>query len=261
MAQLPVVISFDLDAEAGFLASDPANAQRPGVLSAGQYGPKIGLPRLISMLARKAVPATLFTPGWVAETYPDAVRAAVAAGMEIGHHGYHHTPPATQSRDEERESIYRGIEAIDRVSGTRPVGYRSPSWDFSANTLDLITEAGFAYSSNMMDDDAPYLHPNTNIVELPIQWLLDDAPFFLFRAPYQRPISALSTVYEAWTEEFEGLYAERDAGKCYILTMHPFVMGRPGRVRLLERVIDFIQTHQDVRFMRCQELADEFRAR
>ncbi|HEX2913015.1 MAG TPA: polysaccharide deacetylase [Chloroflexia bacterium] len=261
-AKFPVMLTFDLDAESGFLASDPANASRVGVLSAGKYGPQVGVYRLIELLQAKGVPASLFVPGWVAEKYPEAVQAAAAAGWEIAHHGYHHIPPASQTREEEEYSIARGIEAIAGVTGRLPVGYRSPSWDFSSNTLELLDNHGFLYSSNMMDDDAPYLHPagqsGKRIVELPIQWLLDDAPFFLFRAPYQRPISALSNAYEHWSEEFEGLYAERERGKCYVLTMHPFISGRPSRVRLLERLIDFIQQHSEVAFYTCEEVATAF---
>lgn len=257
--KFPVMLTFDLDAESGFLASDPENANRPGILSPGKYGPKVGVYRLIELLQKKGLPATLFVPGWVAENYPQAVQAAASAGWEIAHHGYHHISPSEQTRGEEAEAIRRGIEAIERVAGRAPVGYRSPSWDFSSNTLDLLVQNNFLYSSNMMDDDAPYLHPvggsNGKIVELPVQWILDDAPFFLFRAPYTRPISALSTAYEAWSEEFTGLYAERERGKCYVLTMHPFISGRPGRVRLLERLIDFIQQHPAAAFYTCEEVA------
>ena len=260
--KFPVLLTFDLDAESGFLASDPANADRPGVLSAGQYGPKVGVYRLIRLLERKGVPATMFVPGWVAEKYPAAVGAAVGSGWEIGHHGYTHTSPSSQSRADEADSLARGMAAIERVARRVPAGYRSPSWDFSSNTLELLGEQGFLYSSNMMDNDAPYLHPPTRtgepIVELPVQWILDDAPFFLFRAPYTRPISALSTAYETWAEEFEGLYEERAEGKCYVLTMHPFISGRPGRVRLLERLIDMIQQHPDAAFYTCEEVASHY---
>lgn len=262
--KFPVMLTFDLDAESGFLASDPENANRPGVLSQGRYGPQVGLYRLIELLQRKGVAGTLFVPGWVAEKYPDAVKAAVGAGWEIAHHGYQHISPSSQSREEEAESMARGIAAIERIAGRRPVGYRSPSWDFSSNTLELLAENKFLYSSNMMDDDSPYLHsissPEGPIVELPVQWILDDAPFFLFRAPHYRPISALSTAYEAWAEEFAGLYSERDRRKCYVLTMHPFLSGRPGRVRVLERLIDFMQQHPDVAFYTCEEVALHYRA-
>ncbi len=264
-SKFPVMLTFDLDAESGYLASDPANANRPGVLSAGKYGPQVGLYRLINLLEKKGIPATLFVPGWVAENYPAAVKAAVEVGWEVAHHGYHHTPPATQTREEEAESMVRGIEAIQRIAGKAPVGYRSPSWDFSSNTLELLTRHNFLYSSNMMDNDAPYFHPVSSsrgpIVEIPVQWILDDAPFFLFRTPYYRPISALSTAFEAWSEEFEGLYDEREMGKCYNLTMHPFISGRPGRVRLLDRLIQFIQEHSDVAFYTCEEVAEDFSPR
>jgi peptidoglycan/xylan/chitin deacetylase (PgdA/CDA1 family) len=264
-SKFAVMLTFDLDAESAFLANDPENAHRVGVLSQGQYGPKVGVHRLIELLQRKGLPATLFVPGWCAEKYPDAVQAAARVGWEIAHHGYHHIPPASMTREEEAESIVRGIGAIEKVAGRAPVGYRSPSWDFSSNTLELLSQNGFLYSSNMMDNDAPYLHPVSSsagrIVELPIQWILDDAPYFMFSRPAVRPISALSNAYEHWSEEFEGLYAERERGKIYVLTMHPFISGRPSRVRLLEKLIDFIQQHPDVAFYTCEDVARHFQAK
>src|SRR5437764_7336320 len=104
-SKFAVMLTFDLDAESAFLANDPENAHRVGVISQGRYGPKVGVHRLIELMERKGLPATLFVPGWVAEKYPDAVQAAASVGWEIAHHGYHHIPPASQTREEEAESI------------------------------------------------------------------------------------------------------------------------------------------------------------
>jgi peptidoglycan/xylan/chitin deacetylase (PgdA/CDA1 family) len=256
----PIMLTFDLDAETSALARDADNANRPGVLSIGQYGPKVGLPRILKLLQEEAIPATFFVPGWVIDHYPAALEAIVAAGHEIGHHGYTHQPPSTFSDlEEEEEGLVKGIECVTRVTGEKPLGYRSPSWDFSPHTLSLLEKHGFMYSSNLMDDDAPYLHNidgrMTKLVELPIQWMNDDAPFFSFSSGSERPIQPASHPYEIWTEELQGLYNE---DKIFVLTMHPQVSGRPSRVGMLRRFIAFARTLEHVEFRQCQSVASEF---
>jgi peptidoglycan/xylan/chitin deacetylase (PgdA/CDA1 family) len=251
------MLTFDLDAESGVLAQDPNNAQRPGVLSLGQYGPKVGVYRILQLLDAETIPATFFVPGWVIDKYPAALEAIVAAGHEVAHHGYTHQPPGTfASREAEEEELVRGIACVQRVTGKKPVGYRSPSWDFSPHTLSLLEQYGFLYSSNLMDDDAPYLHHiegrATQLVELPIQWMNDDVPFFMFRPPSQRPIQPASHPYEIWTEELQGLYEEN---KIFVLTMHPQIIGRPSRIRMLERFIAFARALGRVEFRQCQSVA------
>ena len=257
----PIMLTFDLDAESGALAQDAANAKRPGVLSIGQYGPKVGVHRILKLLNDEHIPATFFVPGWVIDKYPDAVEAVVKAGHEIAHHGYTHQPPATFSnRAEEEAELLKGIESIVRATGKKPLGYRSPSWDFSPHTLPLLQQYGFQYSSNLMDDDAPYIHQidgkPSNLVELPIQWMNDDAPFFMFRPPNPRPIQPASHPFEIWTEELHALYQEPD--KVFVLTMHPQIIGRPSRVVMLKRFITFARALGKVEFRRCHEVAAEW---
>ncbi|MBI1802556.1 MAG: polysaccharide deacetylase [Chloroflexi bacterium] len=258
----PVMLTFDLDAESGALAQDPMNANRPGVLSVGQYGPKVGVHRILKLLDEEAIPATFFIPGWVVDKYPAAVEAVANAGHEIAHHGYTHQPPATfASRDEEEAGLAQGIASIVRQTGQRPLGYRSPSWDFSPHTLSLLEQYGFLYSSNLMDDDAPYTHSiagrATRLVELPIQWMNDDAPFFMFRPPNPRPIQPASHPFEIWTEELQILHRE---GKVFVLTMHPQIIGRPSRAQMLKRFIAFARSLGNVEFRRCHEVAADYLA-
>jgi peptidoglycan-N-acetylglucosamine deacetylase len=260
----PIMLTFDLDAESGALAIDANNANRPGVLSVGQYGPKVAVPRILRLLEDEGIPATFFVPGWVIDKYPAALEAIVEAGHEVAHHGYTHQPPATfAGREEEEESLLKGTESIVRMTGKKPLGYRSPSWDFSPHTLPLLEKHGFLYSSNLMDDDAPYLHTIggrvTSLVELPIQWMNDDAPFFMFRPPNPRPIQPASHPFEIWTEELQALYHE--PGKIFVLTMHPQIIGRPSRVQMLKRFIAFARTLGPIEFRRCHEFASEVRAR
>ena len=152
----------------------------------------------------------------------------------------------------------RGLRAIEQTAGVRPIGYRSPSWEFSTNTLGLLAEYGFRYSSNLMDTFLPYRHPETEVMELPVQWILDDAPFFLFRpnGP-SRPIQPAATAYQAWSEEFRGIYR---FGGLFNLTMHPQLTGRPGRLLMLQQLIDYIRGFPDVWFATGSEIADYWRA-
>ncbi len=257
----PIMLTFDVDAESGALAVDPNNANRPGVLSVGRYGPNVGVHRILRLLAEENIAATFFIPGWVIDKYPAAITAVVAGGHEVAHHGYTHQPPATfANRDEEEAELARGIECIVRMTGHQPLGYRSPSWDFSPHTLALLEQRGFTYSSNLMDDDAPYLHTIdgrvTRLVELPIQWMNDDAPFFMFRPPNPRPIQPASHAFEIWTEELQALYDEK--GKIFVLTMHPQLIGRPSRAAMLARFIAFARKLGAVELRTCGAVANQF---
>jgi peptidoglycan/xylan/chitin deacetylase (PgdA/CDA1 family) len=246
--------SFDFDAEEVWIGEDPANAGKPGVLSQGTYGAKIAVPLLLELLGRKELRATFFIPGRVAERHPDRVRAIVEAGHEIAHHGWTHRPPATLSREEEEAELVRGNEAIRRISGRYARGYRSPSWDFSASTKELLEAHGFRYSSNLMDDLRPYRHAGSRLVEIPIQWVLDDAAHFWFDAStWDKKIATADEVRAIWEGEFRGYHR---LGGAWVLTMHPQIMGRPYRLELLDQMIGFVKGHDDVWIATCGEVAD-----
>jgi peptidoglycan/xylan/chitin deacetylase (PgdA/CDA1 family) len=258
-----VLLSFDLDAESVSLYRDPSNAQRPVLISHGRYGPHRGVPNLLTLLRQQGMPATFFIPAWVAERYPAAVEAIVAAGHEVGAHGDLHERLDQLSGPAEEEAILvRSIEVLTRRAGRRPVGYRSPSWEFSPATLDLLHRHGFLYSSNMMDDYHPYLHPTPPgaelLVELPIQWLLDDAPFFWFRPEVARPIQPNSSVFDLWAEEFTAIQRR---GGLFVLTMHPQIIGRPSRVDRLARLIEYIRQHDGVWVATGEQIAQHLRSR
>src|SRR6266508_2498437 len=174
----PVLLSFDLDAETMWTARDPKNVERPILMSQGAYGWKVGVPRILEVLDRYGLKVTFFIPGLVMEQRPAVI-----------------------------EEMEKGIDIIQRVTGRKPVGYRSPAAEFSAITLKLLQEYGFGYSSNYFDDDSPYLHVNdgkrTDIVEFPFAWVLDDAPFFQYSITLPgRTMQAPSAVFEAWRREF-----------------------------------------------------------
>lgn len=232
-ARYAASITFDFDAEEVWIGEDPANAQRPGVLSQGAYGPKVAIPLLLDVLARHDVTATFFVCGGDADRHPDRIREILAAGHEVAHHGYTHQSPTNLTPAEEEAELTRGLESL-RGLGAEVIGYRSPSWDFSAHTLDLLGAHGFEYSSNLMDDIRPYRHAG-GIVELPVSWILDDAPHFWFSgADWTKTIRTVDEVFALWRDEMHGI---ADLGGHFMLTMHPFIIGRPSRLKLLDRVL------------------------
>jgi peptidoglycan-N-acetylglucosamine deacetylase len=252
------MLTFDLDAETLWLNGDLGNLSKTGMLSQGTYGARRAVPLILDLLERRNLPATFFIPYWTIEQHQDVARSIVEAGCEIGHHGYIHEHPTNLSRDEEEAVLVRGMDVIEQLTGERPRGYRSPAWEFSANTLELLTKHGFRYSSNLMSDIYPFVHEGTDLVELPVQWIIDDAPFFKYQVGGSRPIASAAQVYQVWTEEFRGIYRH---GGLFNLTMHPQLIGRPGRMLMLERVIDFMQSFPGVWIAQGQEIAEFWRAR
>jgi peptidoglycan/xylan/chitin deacetylase (PgdA/CDA1 family) len=251
-----VALTFDLDGESVWIDENPDNANKPGVLSQGRYGPRVGVPLILDLLKYESLTATFFIVGKVAEDHPEAIRAIAAHGHELAIHGYTHKSPSAQTRKEEDQSIARTLAILEPY---RPsiAGYRSPSGDFSQNTLELLGHHGLSYSSNMMDDIRPYIHPGTSIVELPIQWILDDGAHFWFSLEaWDKKISTPSEVLEIWETEFEGIY---ELGGSFILTMHPQITGRPSRLKLLRDFVGFVKSHDGVWFATCAEIADQAR--
>lgn len=251
-ARAAVAFTFDFDAEEVWIGDDPENANRPGVLSQGTYGAKVAVPLILELLERHGLRQTFFVPGRVAERYPERVREILAGGHEVAHHGYTHTSPANLSPADEEAELVRALEVL-RALGADPTGYRSPSWEFSPVTIDLLRKHGISYSSNYMDDIRPYRHQGGDVVELPIQWILDDAPYFWFSpADWLRKISTPSEVYEIWTGELEGIVK---LGGCCIFTMHPQVIGRPHRLAFLDRLIGEVLARDDVWVATCRDIA------
>ncbi len=257
----PVLLTFDLDAETMWTSRDPANAGRPVILSQGAYGWKVGLGRVLALLARYGVRATFFVPGLVIADRPQVVDAILEGGHEIAHHSWSHRWIVGMTEEEEREEMDRGFEIVRERTGQAPRGYRSPAAEFSPVTLSLLKEYGFGYSSNFFDDDSPYLHridgTLSDIVEFPFHWVLDDAPFFNYSITLPgRTMQPPSAVLEAWKLEFDTLYAE---DRAFTLAMHPQIIGRPSRLVALQRLIEHIQRQPGVWFDRCDRVADELR--
>ena len=243
--------SFDVDAESAVLQASPASADRPGVMSHQSYGPLVGVPRILDVLDRHGVVSTFFVPGYTAERYPGVVRDIVAAGHEVAHHGYLHEPLEGVAPEVEAGYLDRGLDALEQVAGVRPVGYRAPMWEPSWATPRLLAERGFLYDSSLMDADVPYelavpgVPGVESVVEVPIQWALDDWEQYCFLPGISGDglIESPRKAQELWSLELE---AVREVGGCFTLTNHPFLTGRPSRALALERVIEQAVQYGDV---------------
>jgi len=247
--------TFDLDAETLWIAR---GVTEPVTLSQGRFGPVEALPRILALLRAAEIHASFFIPAWVAQHYPDAVKAVAGEGHEVGCHGDEHERVSELPPEREREILLKSLEVLTPLAGRRPIGYRAPAWQLSAQTLGLLARNGFEYSSNMMDRLAPYLHPPVGgraLVEIPVSWVLDDAPFFLFTG--QRSIEAPGPVLQGWITELEGITA---AGGVTNFTFHPQIIGRPSRLACLKELIDQVRHTPRLWVARLCDIASHCRA-
>jgi peptidoglycan-N-acetylglucosamine deacetylase len=260
-ARCAVMLTFDFDAETLWLARDPVNAKRRGILSQGTYGAKVGVPKLVELLGEADLKATFFVPGWTAEHHTAQAELILRRGHEIGHHSYDHVFVDPDFPDKEEEDLVRGLEALKRTLGVVPRGYRSPAWEMSDNLLALLGRHGFLYDSSLMDQVDPYRHPGPDgapgVIELPVHWSLDDAPFLLFSVARPRTIISNEQILAIWQDEFREIYRW---GGLFDLTMHPQLTGRPSRVALLRTFIAWMRTFPDVWFATAGEIAEAFAA-
>ncbi|MHB8574428.1 MAG: polysaccharide deacetylase family protein [Dehalococcoidia bacterium] len=273
MADCTVCLSFDFDAISSRLFRGETT---PTPMSRGEFGARVGVDRVLDLLREYGIRSTFYIPGHSCDTFPEHAKRIAEAGHELANHGYCHEVPATLDRAQEAQVLDMGSDAIERICGRRPVGYRSPSWDLSPDSLALLIERGFVYDSSLMADDyTPYLcrlgdtgdtkgpyqfGKPVDLVELPISWLLDDFPHFEWNAQRGSGHAAPSHVEEIWREEFEFAY-ERVPGAIYTLTMHPQVIGRGHRIRMLERLIRHMQGRSGVRFATMIEMAQLWRTK
>lgn len=250
-----LVLSFDVDAESAVLAHGRRYADHAMVMSHQAYGPLVGVPRLLQLLADVSLKATFFIPGLTAERYPDMVGRVAEAGHEIGHHSYSHRSAVTLTADEERGDFERALEALRRV-GVSPVGHRAALWEASWRTPGLVAEYGFLYDSSLMDDDRPYRLESGehDLIELPPHWSLDDWEQYAYlpHPPIGQHIESTAKVLDLWTAELDAM--RRYHCLC-MLTCHPFLSGRPSRVDALRRFIQWARERGDVDIVTAAEVA------
>jgi peptidoglycan-N-acetylglucosamine deacetylase len=253
-ARVAVALSFDSDHETIPLRDGDTG---PGKLSQGQYGSRVGARRILALLAARGIPATFFMPAVSALLHPDEVRRYAAEGHEVAMHGWIHERTATLSAADERELALRSADVLEQSTGSRPVGIRTPSWDFTPATMGIIRELGLRYDSSLMADDEPYEIEQdgepTGIAEIPVEWIRDDAVYFpMERYAALRPYASPRNVLTIWIDEFDGAYADHGL---FQLTMHPHVIGHRSRMVVLTELIDHIASRPGVWFATHAEVA------
>ncbi len=253
-ARVAVALSFDSDHETIPLRDAETS---PGKLSQGEYGARVAVPAILRLLAEHAAPASFFIPAVSALLHPGEVEAYVAAGHEVAVHGWIHERNMLLEPAQELDLTGRAVETLEQLAGTRPVGIRTPSWDFSDSTLAIIRELGLAYDSSLMADDEPYEvladgRP-TGVIEVPVEWIRDDAPYFTMdRYTGSRPYTPPRQVLSIWRDEFDAAYA---AGGLFQLTMHPHVIGHRSRLVVLHELLGHIAGQPGVWFGTHAEVA------
>jgi peptidoglycan/xylan/chitin deacetylase (PgdA/CDA1 family) len=272
-----VCLSYDFDAVSTWLWSYDS-WDEPTRHSRGVFGANVGAPRLLDLHDKYDVPATWFIPGHTIDSFPEISGEVWDRGYDVQHHGWSHTGPATfESEEDERADVERAVDCIYDLTGRKPTGYRSPAWDFSSNTLDILDDIGIEWDSSKMasdfqphwtyggwsapEDDAYDRGEPTDIVELPVSWQRDDWPplTFTWSRPHRMGYVSEDSIFQRWYDQFDWMYENMDNGT-FILTMHPQVMGQAHRISRLEEFIQHIQTKPGVEFKLMDDVASEWRA-
>jgi peptidoglycan/xylan/chitin deacetylase (PgdA/CDA1 family) len=254
-ARCAVALSFDSDHETNELRD---GGKSIGRLAWGQYGARVGVPRILKLLANYDVRATFYVPAVSALIHPDEQRRVVAEGHEIGIHGWIHELNSVLPHEAERDLMMRSADTLEKVTGRRPVGLRTPSWDFSWNTLAIEKEMGLLYDSSLMSDEDCYEllldGEPTGLVELPVEWIRDDAPYFMMhRFMSLRPYTPPADVFDIFRRELDAAWEE---GGFFQLTMHPHIIGYRSRIWIVEELIRHARAKGPVWFATHAEIAD-----
>lgn len=270
--RLTVALTFDGDA----ISDGIRRGDSPVKLSHGEFGPRVGVPRILSLLERAGIQATWFVPGHTLVTFPGSTAAIVAGGHELACHGWYHEDFSQLTGEDQADVLARSVEAVRRVTGEPPKGFRAPYWALGPETLDLVLGAGFEYDSSLMADDyRPYrvrlgdrhstkdgstFGAESALVEVPIYWGLDDWPLFEPDGARGRDgLSAPSKVLEIWTGELRYAY-EHAPGGLLTITMHPECIGRGHRMAMLEEFISVAKSLDGVVFGRVDTYLDRWRS-
>jgi peptidoglycan-N-acetylglucosamine deacetylase len=268
-----VCLTFDPDGTSIWVGTFAS--KNPSMISRGEFDVAVGVPRVLDLLKRNDIKATFFIPGHVICAYPDTVKAIRDGGHEIGHHGFFHENPASLDRQGEKDILDRGLEVMQRVAGVRPKGYRSPAWDLSPHSIELLRDAGFVYDTSCMANDfySYYLRTGdkwgpselyqfgkvSELVEMPITWLLDDFIVFEHIWGSQEGLRRPRDIEELWREEFDYGHANCPGG-VITLTMHPQVIGRGSRINMLQRLIDHFRAQDGVVFETLSSAAERWKS-
>jgi len=249
-ARVAVCLSFDTDTEAPLLRDGTTS---PTTLSASDFGAESGTPRILKLLDRYQIPATFFMTAVDAMLHPDMLAAILKSGRhEVGVHGWIHEFTPRLAEGEEERLLDQAIAFLTAATGKRPVGYRAPSWAFSASTLDLIQKKGFLYDSSLQALDEPYeivsRGRNTGVVELAIDWTLTETPYLGQNGRMPSP----ALLYQLYRDEFDGAYEE---GTLFVLTLHPYLSGHRAPMKHLDEFVAYMKAKPGVWFATGEQIA------
>jgi peptidoglycan/xylan/chitin deacetylase (PgdA/CDA1 family) len=255
-AKCAVAITFDMDSDSILHLDHPQRASTMMSTASWLRYDRIAVPRIIKMYEKYDIRQTFFVPGWCAEQYPDAVKAMIDGGHEVAHHGYLHENPNSLSQRDEEYWFMRGIDALERISGSRPRGFRAPLYNFSKHTADLLVREGFRYDTSLMGDDVPYVLETGKgeLIELPTDWSMDDWPQYTHNPDlhYQMPINSPDRAMDVYWAQFEAAW---EFGGLWVSVWHPFVSGRLSRLMRVDKMIQQMLDKGDVWFATLEEIA------
>jgi peptidoglycan/xylan/chitin deacetylase (PgdA/CDA1 family) len=271
LPRLTVALTFDHDS----LSDGIRRGDSPVKLSHAEFGHRVGVPRILELLAREGIPASWFVPGATLDLYPEDAEAILAAGHELASHGWYHEDFAELSPDEQRGILDRSVAAVRRITGAAPRGFRAPYWALGSETLGLVEDAGYDYDSSLQADDyrvyrvrrgdrhstteGSTFGPEGRLLEVPGYWAMDDWPYFEPGDAGRDGLSAPSRVLEIWTAELRYAYAHAPGGLVTI-TMHPECIGRGHRMAMLEQLIAEAKSLEGVAFDRLDRYLDRWSA-
>jgi peptidoglycan-N-acetylglucosamine deacetylase len=266
--KVAVNLGVDFDAQSLWLGA--FNMPSPAMMARGEFGAAVGMPRLLELFDRYNVKTTFFTPGHTIDTFTEICQEAKSKGHEFAHHGYYHENPTKIDSETERRLIELALETFDNQLGMRPVGYRSPYWDYSESTLDLVEEYGFIYDSSLMARDLVPYHPRrwkvqweqaslagkaSKVLELPVNWYLDDFPPLAYVGGIQPGQQDTETIFRRWKDIFDYAY-ERVDNAWYGIAVHPQIIGQAHHIMYFERLVDYIASKDGAWFATCEEIAN-----
>lgn len=286
MAKKEILVGYgvDIDAVAGWLGSY-GGEDSPDDISRGLFAGEVGIPRLLNLFKKYNLTVTWFAPGHSIETFPEQMKMIVAAGHEVGSHGYSHENPIAMTPKQEEDVLKRSIELIENLTGRKPVGYVAPWWEFSNITNELLVKYGIKYDHSLMHNDhtpyyvrvgdkwtkidyagqaADWMKPlergeETDLVEIPANWYLDDIPpmMFIKKSPNSFGFHSPREIGQMWQDQFDWVYRNMDYA-IFPMTIHPDVSGHPQVLAMHERLIEHINTHDGVKWCTLDDMATDF---
>jgi peptidoglycan/xylan/chitin deacetylase (PgdA/CDA1 family) len=265
--KVAVNLGVDFDAQSLWLGA--FNMPSPAMMARGEFGAEVGVPRLLELYGRYGITTSWFTPGHTIDTFPHRCHEILEAGHEMAHHGYYHENPTKIERDTEERLIELAFASFENQLGMKPVGYRSPYWDYSDSTLDLIEQFGFIYDSSLMARDLVPYRPRrwqvrweqacvagkaSQVLEIPVNWYLDDFPPLAYVTGIQAGQQDSNTIFNRWKDIFDYAY-ERVPNAVYATAVHPQIIGQAHHMMWFERLVDYIASKDGVWFATCAEIA------